>query len=1187
MNKTFKYIIVLAAVIIGSTSASARLRNSGVVNTDVTGGTVAIKYQAGEGDPVAVTPGTTVVPEGATVTVRLIADGIHTFTGATVTAVTAGSTDEAQARSLTRRGSEGPGIGGTEIDVNAINELGSCTFTMPEAFDVALTVRFAEKPMSTATLSYIDADGTTKQKAAGTVYVLDGTESILGIPGTSATDMTDVWYVCQTSATANNGAGLAYDNPYADQTVLTCTGNCHVHLILKDGSKMTVEKSIRGIFDDGKGAALSIYAQSEGNGMGELAISGGPAIEMTSGITINGGKVSAIRSFQGLCVNYGDIAIHGGEVTCTRSDGANSSSIYANEGDITITGGTVSTDRAIFCMVDDDTGGNLTITGGEVKVNTSGIKGYSVTITGGKVEAPEISHLSSDKNITLGWTNATDYIKVNTYTGTVKIVEGQRFIAYNTENSQGAGGFDPEETTREASAILTNSIDNETIAQKILRPLAYVEPDGNGGTTLSPGYLLGIEPGNVTPVGRTDNQGQAAPDFTITTGSDENQTTTSFYIYKAGSAGETIPLSVPNYGQKYAEFTLKTIDGTPISDPTDAVVTIADGDATAALSWEGEQDIFINSACYYNTGVNYLYRDDMEQKLVEGITPTSGSTPTKVYILDGTETILGKAPTDLTERWYVALPAADNDGYALDGYGELTVSGVVNLILADGSKMKATGSNGIIVDMGSELNIYGQSGQSGSLTAEATSDEGYGIKVKEGTLRISGGCVSAKAPISTNGINMISSNFIVNGGKIFDIPKIYISGGLAIINGGELISLKEFSSPSQETNSFTYVSDIEIEGGDITVTDGSLTGYQLTATKKDEDGGNMRIFGGTFDCATRIIGGEASTTVSGGKIMVGTLGWSDSQTSLSLKEADDYINSGVYAGTVTIPQGSYLGNGEKVYGLADGDYVFGEENNATTGDVKNKSLVKAISVTASGSNHYMAYGSVDGAWLLSDLVEVLYPVGVRFVEQAGGSYAAGVVLSDQPLAGIPKGGAVILASKTDGGGLGSVWLMGSNVASGEGKTPVALAESYEGRTDRLANFVATDGTKSMADLIAEAIGATTITDQETRQYMVFVLSGDRFVAASFDANKVPDSGLCLLVVPMWNLLRHLNMGHTASGARVVSLAGSEGSASAIKGVKELSGASNDTYFGLDGRRLSGKPAQKGVYINNGKKTVIR
>ena len=156
-----------------------------------------------------------------------------------------------------------------------------------------------------------------------------------------------------------------------------------------------------------------------------------------------------------------------------------------------------------------------------------------------------------------------------------------------------------------------------------------------------------------------------------------------------------------------------------------------------------------------------------------------------------------------------------------------------------------------------------------------------------------------------------------------------------------------------------------------------------------------------------------------------------------------------------------------------------------------------------------------------------------------------------------------------------------------GKTPVALAESYEGRTDRLANFVATDGTKSMADLIAEAIGATTITDQETRQYMVFVLSGDRFVAASFDANKVPDSGLCLLVVPMWNLLRHLNMGHTASGARVVSLAGSEGSASAIKGVKELSGASNDTYFGLDGRRLSGKPAQKGVYINNGKKTVIR
>ena len=32
---------------------------------------------------------------------------------------------------------------------------------------------------------------------------------------------------------------------------------------------------------------------------------------------------------------------------------------------------------------------------------------------------------------------------------------------------------------------------------------------------------------------------------------------------------------------------------------------------------------------------------------------------------------------------------------------------------------------------------------------------------------------------------------------------------------------------------------------------------------------------------------------------------------------------------------------------------------------------------------------------------------------------------------------------------------------------------------------------------------------------------------------------------------------------------------------------NDTWFSLDGRRLQGKPTQKGVYINNGKKVVIK
>ena len=32
---------------------------------------------------------------------------------------------------------------------------------------------------------------------------------------------------------------------------------------------------------------------------------------------------------------------------------------------------------------------------------------------------------------------------------------------------------------------------------------------------------------------------------------------------------------------------------------------------------------------------------------------------------------------------------------------------------------------------------------------------------------------------------------------------------------------------------------------------------------------------------------------------------------------------------------------------------------------------------------------------------------------------------------------------------------------------------------------------------------------------------------------------------------------------------------------------SDAWYSLDGRRLNGKPTQRGIYINNGKKTIIK
>jgi len=41
------------------------------------------------------------------------------------------------------------------------------------------------------------------------------------------------------------------------------------------------------------------------------------------------------------------------------------------------------------------------------------------------------------------------------------------------------------------------------------------------------------------------------------------------------------------------------------------------------------------------------------------------------------------------------------------------------------------------------------------------------------------------------------------------------------------------------------------------------------------------------------------------------------------------------------------------------------------------------------------------------------------------------------------------------------------------------------------------------------------------------------------------------------------------------------------GTVSVSGDGNDCYYDLQGRKLNGKPAQKGVYIRDGKKVVVK
>ena len=943
----------------------------------------------------------------------------------------------------------------------------------------------AEKPKEQTV--YIDPTKPAgQQECTVNAYVLDGKETELGSAGQ------ETWYVCKTPASANEGVGLTY------KKMLTLKGD--VRLILADGCKMTVGTAanpISGAAIDHSSGSFTVFGQTDGSGTlaayGEIAGLHCKDINLT----FNGGIVEIRSNSSGIISSDTPITINAGQVTAATFNGVG---ILASNQPITINGGKVA-----------------------VYGTSTGIK-------------------CQDANIILGWTHPDDYIYVSSYTcerGSIITSAGKRFVAFVPEKDFTALDFDPDATTTEATNIVGDATPAAIIGnieRSTFRPLVYKEDDGQGVTTVSPGYLLSVTASGITPADRPK------PDFTLGT--------TPYYIYKAGTTDVTIPLSVPNYGQTGAEFTV-SIDG---ADPTvlpDAAVTGSGQTATAALPWTEAKDVEIRSARYYCTGVSYMDWDDTQKKLVPATTSTATGAVTKVYVLTGTET------TALPGGWYMVTnwntDESVNSGSDAFFTGTVYFTDDTHLILADGAEMKvnSTGDDGIYGYSGANLTIYGQSENSGTLTAA-------------GTFR---------------GIIVGNADFTVNGGTLSITPQAYISSGNATINGGKLLT----------TNGSSLVGD----PGDITVNDCiecqmAIVAYNIGGSM----GGHVTFRGGTFNNPDKYVVGIASTTVTGGKFYIKSIGASSSTTNISLSNGDDYIHAGSYEGTVTIPQGKYLSDGVNTYGSADADYVFGYSVNPEIADVVTGPLVMATPVAGNGQQ-YMAYDSSDGSLQLGDDTKALYPTGVKFTKVGEDRYTAEVILSTRPLMGIPQGRPVILTNNTEGELLNTIWLMGSNDNTGSGMTPTVIKNDYDGRTDRLTNFVATDGTQTFAALIGKATGATAATAAD---YLIYVLSGNSFVPVKFDGSNVPAAGQCLLVIPKINILTHKGLGTGVdsgpSSARRITLGG-DGQTTGVKSMDIDSmdngkwTMDNGDWYTIDGRKMNGRPAQKGVYIRNGQKVVIK
>ena len=77
----------------------------------------------------------------------------------------------------------------------------------------------------------------------------------------------------------------------------------------------------------------------------------------------------------------------------------------------------------------------------------------------------------------------------------------------------------------------------------------------------------------------------------------------------------------------------------------------------------------------------------------------------------------------------------------------------------------------------------------------------------------------------------------------------------------------------------------------------------------------------------------------------------------------------------------------------------------------------------------------------------------------------------------------------------------------------------------------------------------------------------------------------------FQLKQGLTAGDPNAGVRAFVLNFDEGSGEST-GIISVDGAEgtvngSDMWYTLDGRKLQGKPTQRGIYINNGKKVVIK
>ena len=950
------------------------------------------------------------------------------------------------------------------------------------------------------------------------------------------------------------------------------------------GGEVNVTGSSEGIYAKSNITINNCETKVQGNyglhtGGGNISITGGTltatspkdngeAVCTSGSGTITLSNCTAnVTGANGLYANNNNVSITGGELTATCKLGIRGNvtlngtkvTLDCTEGTTGIQGNSCSiTNNAIVNVTAKEEGiviwgpftmdsGQLTTTATSTGTNVHGLRAYTVTITGGQVTATGATYgiLATSGDITLGWTNPTDYIKVNQFysSNKVKVAAGKRFIAYNMASADdiSASWFIGDATSTTATTIpdyvsLTDANAARTIAGKTLRPLDGYVVEDMAGLAFS---------------------GKMAPDFTMSC---------PFYIYKED---DEVTITTKNYGQNGIEFNTNPYD--PIGE-----ITAAPGTVLQTATFDMPPcDFTINYVKYYNTDVKYMDWDDTQKKLVEKKTDAN----TKVYILTG-----GGA-TNLDGGWYVAnnWNTDATDGTDAAYTGKVTFDDDAHLILADGAEMSITPSSGHGIQSCGDIAIYSQSiGTDMGLLTITTSLNYNAIYTNDNadgdvSITINGGNINTTtngiSPVIYSAANNGTANVTINGGKVNTVNHTDLNG--------RGISAASFNS----------VADVTIRGGEVSIstyTDG-------ICTRSNNGTANITISGGQVSCITEAEPGiKASTDFDTANINLSLTNGTD-----FIKATSYYANSVSGTASVRIPASKalFIDGTETVLGNTDADYVFGDGTNKTLDDIANQTLRPSKNVPVATGEQYDGIYQELGTWKNTDPNTKSYVPTGNVLQDGNGNYAMEVEEVTGDAAGtIPNGTPIILGNVN--GLPANINMIGTSQAeataieNGYAATEDAIEQEHQQEhTEPVITMLGTNTTETLEKQIARAVGTTL--EVARADYMTLGFMGGRIRPLRVNMNLVPHGRIVLFTVSKLHVV-HMIRG-TYHGKKANSNAPTFGIpldlGEEATGIVSMHNSQcimhNDGWYTIDGRKLNGKPAAKGVYIYQGSKVVIK